>query len=135
MVAIISLLTESRELTILSAPKDPDAEANIKQHLKSAKRVPSSVVTFMDSENKTFLILDGCDINVNSRTAVCAVLALMCAYYVLTMEHPKVYSQALGIVQTFMVRDTPYNGVKSKGYLRLATKLHNKMQVGGNRGP
>ena len=119
----------------LSAPKDPDAEANIKLHLKSAKRSPPSVVTFMDGDEPKghFLTLDGCDINVNGRTAACAMLALMSAYYVLALEYPKVYSQALGIAQTFMVRDTPYNGVKSKGYLRLATKLHNKMQVGGTR--
>ena len=54
MFATTSLLTEIRGLTrlFLSAPKDPDAEANIKQHLESAKTVPPSVVTFMDSDNE-----------------------------------------------------------------------------------
>ena len=61
-------------------------------------RPPPSVVAFMDSENEPkgqFLILDGCDINVNSRTMACVVLALMSAYYVFALEYPKLYSQAL----------------------------------------
>ena len=92
MVATTSLLTESRGLTrlFLSAPKDPDAEANIKQHLESAKTVPPSAVTFMDSDNEPkghLLILDGRVIDANGRTAACAVSALMSAYYVLALEY------------------------------------------------
>ena len=37
---------------VLSAPKDPDAEAKIKQHLESAKTAPPSAVTFIDSDNE-----------------------------------------------------------------------------------
>ena len=77
-------------LLFLSAPKDPDAEANIKQHLESAKTAPPSVVTFMDSDNKPkghLLISDGRSIDANGRTAACGVLALVSAYYVFTLEY------------------------------------------------
>ena len=90
MVATTLLLTEIRGLTLLflSVPKDPDAEANIKQHLQSAKTAPPSVVTFIDSDNEPkghLLILDGRAIDANGRTAACVVLALMSAHYVFAL--------------------------------------------------
>ena len=92
MVATTSLLTEIRGLTLLflSAPKDRDAEVNIEQHLESAKTAPPSAVTFMDSDNGPkghLLILNGHAIDANGRTATCAVLALMSAYYVFALEY------------------------------------------------
>ena len=92
MVAATSLLTEIRGLTLLflSAPKDRDAEANTEQHLESAMTAPPSVLTFIDSDNGPkghLLILNGRAIDANGRTATCAVLALMSAYYVFALEY------------------------------------------------
>ena len=92
MVATTSLLTEIRGLTLLflSAPQDRDAEVNIEQHLESAKTAPPSAVAFMDSDNGPkghLLILNGRAIDANGRTATCAVLALMSAYYVFALEY------------------------------------------------
>ena len=104
MVATTSSLTEIRGLTLLflSAPKDPDAEANIKQHLQSAKTVPPSAVAFMDSDNEPkghLLILDGRAIDANGRTAACAVSALMSAYYVFALEyHYGVYTNDIWLM-------------------------------------
>ena len=64
---------------VLSAPKDPDAEANIKQHLESAKTASPSVVTFIDSDYEPkghLLILNGRAIDANGRTATCAVFGV-----------------------------------------------------------
>ena len=86
------MLTEIRGLTLLflSAPKDANAEANIEQHLESAKTAPPSIVTFMDIHNEPegqLFILDGRTIDADGRTAACAVLALMSAYYVFALEY------------------------------------------------
>ena len=51
----------------------------------------------------------------------------MAAYYVFNIEYPKIHSQVLGVLQTFLMKDAPYHGVTTTGYTKLCSKLHKKL--------
>ena len=74
-----------------------------------------------------FVLFDKCTTDVGAKSTVNALLVLMAIYYVFNLEYPKIYFQVLGIVQTYVMKDTPYNGRKSAGYAKVATKLHEKL--------
>ena len=49
-------------------------------------------------------------------------------YYVFDLEYSKVYSQVLGILQTYVLKSVPYSGKKSSKYVKFATLLKTELE-------
>ena len=113
-----------------------DGNKGLKKLLSTGKRAPPRIVTItqVPSENSgmqqptaNYVVFDGCVVNVGSVCTTQAVLTLMATYYVFGLEYPKIFSQALGMAQTFLIRDAPFSGDQTSGYTKLASKLYKKM--------
>ena len=53
------------------------------------------------------------------------VIDLLAVYYVFQMSYPKIFSQILGVLQTFVIKTQPYDGQKSSKYKPVVAKLRN----------
>ena len=56
-----------------------------------------------------------------------AILSLLGVYYVCCMEYPKLYSQILGLLQTYIVGNMPFDKKTSAKYKSFVSKLNNHM--------
>ena len=100
-------------------------DRSLKKKLQSAKKSPPRIVS---ATCCNYVVFDGCMIDVGSPCTTEALLTLIATYYVFGVEYPKIYSQALGLAQTFIVRDTPYAGHQTAGYSKMTAKLYNKLK-------
>ena len=57
---------------------------------------------------------------------------LFSVYYVFDLKYPKVYSQVLGILQTYVLTSVPYPGKKSSKYVKFATLLKTELEKQDN---
>ena len=57
-----------------------------------------------------------------------AILALLAVYYTYNIQYPRIYSQLLGFLQTFLIKDTPFDGEMTKGFKALSSSFLNIMK-------
>ena len=120
--------------------KEADVETKgLKKILCSGKKTPPRIITIMansaetpttpstDGPTSNFIVFDGCVVDVGTACTKQAILTLISTYYVFSLEYPKIYSQVLGLAQTFVVCDSPYSGEKSTGYTKIANKMFKNM--------
>ena len=70
----------------------------------------------------TYIVGGGVIIDPKSKDFGVAITILMAVYYVWDLEYPRMYSQALGILQTFLFQE-PYMMETSKNYKFLMKKF------------
>lgn len=103
---------------------DEEIEKSLVSHLS-----PPHLSIFKSDGKITgqFIVADGVQIDCCSTSGNVDVLELMALYYILDLEYPRVYSQLLGILQTHLLKLTPYSGAKSTKFRKFSTDLQKKM--------
>lgn len=128
MCDITNISTECYDLYIVILLKDlPDED--IQKSLKTKTLQPPKLVVFK-SEGKIkgqYIVSDNTYIECCATSANASILELMAAYYVFDMEYPRMYSQLLGILQTYLLRLQPYTGVRSVRFKKFSTALEKEL--------
>ena len=101
--------------------------------MKTADRDPPCLLVLKNDSHitGTFVVGDGVKITCHSaadKTITTAVLTLMGVYYVFDLDHPKIYSQLLGIFQTYLICGLPFDGKKSAKYRAFSNDLQKRLK-------
>lgn len=102
-----------------------------KQYCSSPEGSPPHLLLFMDGgECKSWYVLgDDCTISFKNRfeDVLCSVIVLVGSYYCFDLTYPRVYSQLLGLLQQYILKD-PYNLDKSMEYKHFVAKYESKIK-------
>lgn len=100
-------------------------EEEISESLKSKPRHPPTLHIFRAARK-----VAGAGIAADTVKIICEgdsfeshIVDLIAVYYVFQLSYPKIYSQLLGVLQTFVVKRHPYNGQMSSKYKAFVAKL------------
>ena len=106
----------------------PDAEVD--QLLESKeKEAPRIVVFRRDGEIiGTYIVGDKTVITSQRTSFAASFIVLVATYYVFNLEYPRVYSQLLGLFQTYVIKGAPYNGKKSSRYIDFSSELKKQLE-------
>lgn len=121
---MIRIVTDSHYSSLQDIPDE-----DIQTELQTAPHTAPHIAVFRRSGQVTgsFIIGDGSCIDCQSDNIEVAVLTLLATYYVFDLDYPQIYSQVLGILQTYIIQTVPYDGPKSKNYCMFSTQLKNKI--------
>lgn len=101
------------------------SDSEVTAALATPERSPPHIVCVKcnDIIKGTYVVGDNVVMDCKSNDFAVALLQLLAAYYVLDLDYPRIFSQVLGIFQTYFVKTVPYDGLKSKKYLFSSQKL------------
>ncbi|XP_063959686.1 uncharacterized protein LOC135155065 [Lytechinus pictus] len=118
----------SKTEAVISIKKEvPDED--VEAHMTSGKKEPPRLVIFVTGEEDVtgcFIVSDEVTIDCKVTNLTKAFMQLIAAYYVFNLEYPKMYSQLLGLVQSYVLKE-PYNGQKSSKYRNFEVLLRQQL--------
>ena len=96
---------------------------NDQDDFKSAEKSAPHILVIVENNSlgQAYILGDGCTIKCETGDFSDALILLLGTYYIFDLAYPRVYSQILGFLQQYVLKD-PYNLEKSADYKHFASQ-------------